>query len=171
MIEDINERKRVGETIANERALLRAVVDAVPERIYVKDREGRFLLQNAANVRAHGAASHEELLGKTVYDIFPHDVAQRVDAEDRGIIESGTPLIDRERTSTDSRWQQDLGWRVQDSAAGCGGQRSWHRRRQSRYHSAQARGAGTEGERGAVSAARQQYSAGILDDRSSTRSD
>lgn len=89
MIEDIDERRRADETIANERALLRAVVDAVPERIYVKNREGRFLLQNAANVRAHGAASHEELLGKTVYDIFPRDVAQRVEAEDRALIESG----------------------------------------------------------------------------------
>jgi diguanylate cyclase (GGDEF)-like protein/PAS domain S-box-containing protein len=102
MIEDISERKRADETIANERALLRAVVDAVPERIYVKDREGRFLLQNAANVRAHGAASHEELLGKTVYDIFPRDVAQRVEAEDRGLIESGKQLMDRERVSTDA---------------------------------------------------------------------
>ena len=102
MIEDISERKRAAETIANERALLRAAVDAVPERIYVKDREGLFLLQNAANVRAHGAASYEELLGKTVYDIFPRDVAERVEAEDRGLIESGKSLIDRERVSTDA---------------------------------------------------------------------
>jgi diguanylate cyclase (GGDEF)-like protein/PAS domain S-box-containing protein len=101
IVEDISERKQALETIGRERALLRAVVDAVPERIYVKDREGRMLLQNAANVRAHGASSHEELLGKTVFDLFPSDTARRIDAEDRRIMASGQALLDRERATSD----------------------------------------------------------------------
>ena len=108
MVEDISERKRALEAVAGERALLRAVVDAIPERIYVKDCEGRFLLQNAANLKAHGAGSHEELLGKTVFDIFPHEVASRMDTEDRSTIASGIAVIDRERAVPDSsgyvRW-------------------------------------------------------------------
>jgi diguanylate cyclase (GGDEF)-like protein/PAS domain S-box-containing protein len=107
VIEDISERKVAEGTVISERALLRAVVDAIPERIYVKDREGRFLLQNAANVKAHGAGSHEELLGKTVYDIFPHETASRIEEEDRSIIESGESVLERERAlpgKGETRW-------------------------------------------------------------------
>jgi diguanylate cyclase (GGDEF)-like protein/PAS domain S-box-containing protein len=108
VIEDISKRKEAEEAVARERALLRTVVDALPDRIYAKDREGRFLLQNATNVKAHGAQSADELIGKTVFDIFPPEVAKRVDAEDRAIIESGQPMLNRERAATDgsgnTRW-------------------------------------------------------------------
>ena len=101
VIEDISKRKEAEEAVARERSLLRTVVDALPDRIYAKDREGRFLLQNATNVRAHGAKSADELIGKTVYDIFPPEAAKRFEAEDRSIIESGEPVLNRERASTD----------------------------------------------------------------------
>ena len=99
MVEDISERKQALEMIARERALLRSVVDAVPERIYVKDREGRLLLQNAANTKAHGARNSEDLLGKTVFELFPYETAKRIDDEDRMIMKSGKPLLDRERST------------------------------------------------------------------------
>ena len=97
MMEDISERKRAEEAISVERALLRTVVDTIPERIYAKDREGRFRFQNVANVKAHGAAAAGELIGKTVFDVFPPEVAARMEAEDRAIMESGVPIMDRER--------------------------------------------------------------------------
>ncbi len=108
VIEDVTDRKRAEEAVVRERALLRTVVDNLPDRIYAKDLEGRFLLQNAVNARAHGAGSPDELLGKTVYDVFPREMAERVEREDRDIIQSGRPLVDRERASTDAagntRW-------------------------------------------------------------------
>jgi diguanylate cyclase (GGDEF)-like protein/PAS domain S-box-containing protein len=108
VIEDISKRKEAEDAVARERSLLRTVVDALPDRIYAKDSAGYFLLQNATNVKAHGAKSAEELLGRTVYDIFPPEVAKRVDAEDRAIIESGDPVLNRERSAADAsgkvRW-------------------------------------------------------------------
>ena len=94
--EDISERKGAEERLANERTLLRAVVDAMPERIYVKDREGRFLLQNATNLRIRGIRDHDDIVGKSVYDIFPRELAERLESEDREVMESGVPLLDRE---------------------------------------------------------------------------
>jgi len=94
--EDISERKRAEERLANERTLLRAVVDAMPERIYVKDRAGRFLLQNASNLKIRGITDHDEIVGKTVFDIFPRELAERLEAEDRAVMESGVPLLNRE---------------------------------------------------------------------------
>ena len=95
-ISDITERKHAEEAVKRERALLRAVVDAIPERIYVKDRQGRFLLQNSTNLKVRGVSDHEELLGKTVFDIFPHEVALRAHAEDEQVMGSGTPMLERE---------------------------------------------------------------------------
>ncbi|HTE16524.1 MAG TPA: GAF domain-containing protein, partial [Burkholderiales bacterium] len=92
-ISNITERKVAEETVKRERALLRAVVDAIPERIYVKDREGRFLLQNSTNMKVRGVSSSEEILGKTVFDIFPRELAERVHAEDELVMTSGTPLL------------------------------------------------------------------------------
>lgn len=96
MIEDISERKRFEDALVQERQLLRTVVDNIPDRIFVKDLEGRFILQNANNLRVHGVKSHEDIIGKTVFDLFPPDMAHRLDDEDRRIMASGQPLLDRE---------------------------------------------------------------------------
>ncbi|HET9662770.1 MAG TPA: PAS domain S-box protein, partial [Burkholderiales bacterium] len=101
--EDISDRKRAEERLAGERTLLRAVVDAMPERIYVKDRQGRFLLQNATNLKIRGIADHDQIVGKTVFDIFPRELAERLEAEDRAVMESGIPLLDREGQTFFSR--------------------------------------------------------------------
>ena len=50
------EHARAEETIARERALLRAIIDALPDFIYVKDRDGRFHLGNKAWLAARGRA-------------------------------------------------------------------------------------------------------------------
>jgi PAS domain S-box-containing protein len=96
MITDISARMQAEETAKRERALLRAVVDAIPERIYVKDREGRFLLQNATNLAVRGITNHDEIVGKTVFDIFPRELAQRLHSEDQKAMDSGVPVHDRE---------------------------------------------------------------------------
>ena len=114
VVEDITEHKRAEEAVARERALLRAVVDAMPERIYVKDREGRFLLQNATNMKIRGVKSHDEIVGKTVFDIFPREMAERLEAEDRAVMDGGVPLVNRE------------GQTFFSGAGGAGGEVRWH---------------------------------------------
>jgi diguanylate cyclase (GGDEF)-like protein/PAS domain S-box-containing protein len=101
--EDISDRRHAEERLASERTLLRAVVDAMPERIYVKDREGRFLLQNATNLRIRGITDHDEIVGKTVFDIFPANIAEKLESEDRAVMDSGMPLLDREGQTFFSR--------------------------------------------------------------------
>jgi diguanylate cyclase (GGDEF)-like protein/PAS domain S-box-containing protein len=100
VIEDVSERKRAEEAVVRERVLLRAVVDALPERVYVKDRDGRFLLMNAENLRVRGIDSHDEIVGKTVFDVFSREIAEQLNAEDQAVIESGLPLINRERRTS-----------------------------------------------------------------------
>src|SRR5918997_6214960 len=80
-------------------SLLRTLIDALPEQIYVKDTEGRYVLNNLAHVRALGAASPEEVAGKSDFDFYPEELAERYRADEREVIRSGQPLIDKEEPS------------------------------------------------------------------------
>ena len=62
--EDITDIKSSQEALQHERAFLRQVIDAVPSMIFVKDREGRFLLGNEALAQSYGT-SPENLIGLT----------------------------------------------------------------------------------------------------------
>ncbi len=98
-IQALRARVRFSETqaqLASERKLLRALIDLLPDPMYVKDREGRFLLGNAEVARVMGAESRDALLGKTDFDFYPPDIAASFNADDQMVISSGQGLIDRE---------------------------------------------------------------------------
>lgn len=89
-------------------SLLRTLIDSLPDHLYVKDTEGRYLLNNLAHVRALGAESSEELAGKSDFDFYPEELAERYRADEREVIRSDRPLIDWEEPSLDEggneRW-------------------------------------------------------------------
>ncbi|WP_340124422.1 PAS domain S-box protein [Methylobacter svalbardensis] len=62
--EDITDIKSTQEALQHERTFLRQVIDAVPSMIFVKNREGQFLLGNAALAQCYGT-SPENLTGLT----------------------------------------------------------------------------------------------------------
>src|SRR5208283_2043823 len=68
---DISKRKRLDRKLAEERALLRAVIDNIPDQVFLKDRDGRFLVVNQALAHWAGAADPDELVGKSDLDYFP----------------------------------------------------------------------------------------------------
>jgi PAS domain S-box-containing protein len=105
---DITERKRAEEALAAERNLLRIVIDNLPDRVYVKDTESRFLLNNPAHLQALGAKSQEQVIGKTDFDFRSKEHAERSMSDDRQVLESGCPLVNREEQSDlptgEQRW-------------------------------------------------------------------
>lgn len=48
-----------------ERDLLRTLIDGLPDNIFIKDRQSRFLISNLAHVRTLGATRPDEVIGKT----------------------------------------------------------------------------------------------------------
>ena len=99
VLRDISERKQMEEALAQERNLLRTVVDNLPDYVFVKDTASRFLLDNLAHLNVLGAKTREQVLGKTDFDIFPEDLAARYYADEKVVIESGIPLINREESA------------------------------------------------------------------------
>lgn len=96
IIEDITERKRSDEILAQERGLLRTIIDAIPDLIYVKDRSGKFLLANRTWL-AHRGKPDNDISGKTVHDFFPQEIAYRMERQDTDIVNTGAPLLDVEQ--------------------------------------------------------------------------
>lgn len=80
----------------NERLMLRTLIDNIPDFVYVKDLENRFLVANSHLARTVGAGSPEELLGKTDFDVFPREIAQGFFDDDQSVIRSGEALFNRE---------------------------------------------------------------------------
>jgi PAS domain S-box-containing protein len=69
--EDITDIKNSQEALQHERAFLRQVIDTVPSVIFVRDREGRFLLGNEALAQSYGT-SPESLIGLTEENFNPN---------------------------------------------------------------------------------------------------
>jgi PAS domain S-box-containing protein len=84
--------------LVQERDLLRTLIDNLPDRIFVKDRQSRFLINNLAHVRALGATSPDEVIGKTDLDIFPAELANQYYGDEQALMESGQPLNRKEMT-------------------------------------------------------------------------
>ena len=56
---------------ANEEAVPRTLIDNLPDLIYVKDINGRFLLANNAVARIMGAKTPSDLLGRMISTFIP----------------------------------------------------------------------------------------------------
>lgn len=92
-------RAEAGRKLGAERDLLRSVVDSIPDSIYVKDAQGRYILDNAAHRSQLGVASAAEVIGRTVFDFFPKEVAQRFNADDGLVMGSGEPILNRQESA------------------------------------------------------------------------
>ena len=73
-------------------AILRLLMDTTPDRIYFKDLQSRFVRNNAAHARSFGATP-EQCIGKTDFDFFSREHAERAFADEQEIIRSGQPVI------------------------------------------------------------------------------
>jgi diguanylate cyclase (GGDEF)-like protein/PAS domain S-box-containing protein len=97
VIEDISDRKEAEDAVLRNHTLLRAVVDNLPDRVYVKDTRGRYLMMNKAAMKVRGIQDHADIVGKTAYDIMPGGVAAGIEAEDQAVIRSRKLIVNRER--------------------------------------------------------------------------
>lgn len=95
IVRDITEQQNLTRQLQQERILLRTLIDALPYNIYVKDRMARKTLANRADLKALGAETEAEVLGKTDYDLLPRNVAASCYADDMRVILHGEPVINR----------------------------------------------------------------------------
>ena len=92
---EVTERKWAEDALATERNLLRTLMDYLPDYIYVKDTQSRFVTANAAHLHRLGANCVESIIGKTDFDFFPSGWVEADYADEQNVIQSGAPILNR----------------------------------------------------------------------------
>lgn len=85
----IQERTR---ELAEQRNLLRTLIDHLPDNVFVKDPRSRIVLSNQAHAQTVGAASPDGAVGKTDFDFFPRELAQKYYDDEQSLLQSGQPF-------------------------------------------------------------------------------
>ena len=94
-INDITEQKRATDRLQAERSLLQTLFQSIPDLLWVKDPDGRYLLCNPVFERFFGAPQ-AEVIGKTDYDFVARELADFFRLNDQQAIEAGQPRINEE---------------------------------------------------------------------------
>ncbi len=94
---DITERKKATEAVNNSKQLLREIIDRIPQLIYVRDSEGRYLLANQAFAK-HRGKDPEDIIGFTEMELNPNrEEINKIFEEDRLIFEEGKEVHREEK--------------------------------------------------------------------------
>jgi two-component system, sensor histidine kinase and response regulator len=95
-----SERRRAEEALAQERYLLHALMDNLPDNIYFKDAASRFIRINKALTHSFGLGDPAEAIGKTDGDFFTEEHAGPAYADEQKIIRTGRPVVGKEEKET-----------------------------------------------------------------------
>jgi PAS domain S-box-containing protein len=89
--------------LESERKMLRALIDNIPDIMYVKDADSRFVVVNAHAAHGLGAISPQDVIGKTDFDFFPEELAARLYEEEQALMLAGNPVLNHEETVVDAQ--------------------------------------------------------------------
>ena len=100
------------------RAHLQSILDNFPFRVWLKDRDGRYIAANRPLAEACSAQSIEELSGKTDFDLWPRPQAEQHVAADRAAMDRGCQQTIEELTREQGkdRWIETFRSPILDGA-------------------------------------------------------
>ncbi len=101
---DITKRFEIEKLLEEERALLHALLNNMPDAIYFKDRASRFRRVSVGLARKFGIADPKVAIGKSDADFTSAEQAARIRKDELRIIETGQPIINRVERET---WSED----------------------------------------------------------------
>lgn len=94
--EEAEHIQQVMTKLEDEKALLDALLNNVPECIYFKDRDSRFIRFSKSMLKLFGLERDEELMGRSDFDFFSDEHARPAFEDEQNIIRTGKAIIDME---------------------------------------------------------------------------
>jgi PAS domain S-box-containing protein len=95
-------------TLSEDHRMLRLLIDSLPDNVFVKDRSSRMLIDNISHARLLGNSTPDEVIGKTDFDFFPAELAQKYYDDEQQIIQTGISKYNIEEPTIDpqgnERW-------------------------------------------------------------------
>ncbi len=87
-VEDITQRRQAEENVRISEALYHSLVETMPQNVFRKDLQGRFTFANQQYCK-HYRCKLEDILGKTDFDFFPKELAEKYQKDDQRVLETG----------------------------------------------------------------------------------
>ncbi|NTV37097.1 MAG: PAS domain S-box protein, partial [Anaerolineaceae bacterium] len=100
IFQDITERKEYEEALRKEQYLMNVLMDTLPDAIFFKDLQNRFVRINQAQADNLGVADPDLALGKTDRDFFTPEHALPAELDEQKIIQTGQPQLNYEELLT-----------------------------------------------------------------------
>jgi len=106
--QDITALSQAEAELQSERNLLRTLIDHLPDFIFVKDTDSRFILGNQTVLQYYGLQDHTDLIGRTAAELNDPKPSDKTINEDKRVLE-GHPVINEEfsfyeRGTGNRRW-------------------------------------------------------------------
>ena len=82
-------------SVGTERDLLQTLMDNIPDSIYFKDKNSRFIKINRAKANSIGISHPDDVIGKSDFDYFSKEDAQETYNDEQHIMSTGKPLVNK----------------------------------------------------------------------------
>lgn len=92
---DVTKSKKFEKKLVKEQDLLRALMDNIPDKIFFKDRDSRFVRVNKAWAKKYNLDNTDEVVGKADVDFFNKSFAEETFQEEQLLMETDQPLINK----------------------------------------------------------------------------
>lgn len=91
MFWDITKQRQMEESLRTSEELYHSLVETIPQNIFRKDLKGRYTFANRQFLKTLGK-TREEVIGKTIADFLPPEVAAEREADDHRVMETKKPF-------------------------------------------------------------------------------
>jgi PAS domain S-box-containing protein len=100
VFQNVTKRKKIEEALDFEKDLMQSLLDNIPECIYFKDLNSRFIRVNKEQAKLFGAKSPEDVIGKTDFDFFTEQHARLALEDEQYIIKTGNAVLGKDEKET-----------------------------------------------------------------------
>jgi PAS domain S-box-containing protein/putative nucleotidyltransferase with HDIG domain len=108
-LQDITKQKKIEQVLFEKSFQMQALMDNTHDWIFIKDKDSKFIFNNKTHRRLFGVSSKENIIGKTDFDFFVREDANKYFSQEQNIIKTGKPLLNKEEL-TYSKQKKEKIW-------------------------------------------------------------